>query len=391
LANSFSLDHLVEALQYVIGFKGNNVVLHEPEFKANELKYVQECLETGWVSSAGKFVDEFEAKISSYTGAKYAVAVVNGTSGLHLALIEAGVLPGDEVLCPALTFVATANAVSYCGAVPHFVDSSESTMGLDPAALSDYLSRVAEPFSGGYRNRKTGRRLAAILPMHTFGHPVDISGLLDLAKKYCLEIVEDAAEALGSWIGSRHVGTYGRSGVFSFNGNKIITTGGGGAIITNDLRCAQRLKHLSTTAKKSYGFSFVHDEIGFNYRLPNINAALGCAQMESLPDILSRKRELASRYKKVFSSISSVRFMDEPVGCRSNFWLNTIYHPFISEEERDELLNSVITAGFHCRPVWRLLSRLSIFSHCPRGPLPVAEALEKGLINLPSSPKLTER
>jgi perosamine synthetase len=386
----FSASDFVQALQAVLG-EERPAALHEPEFAGNEWTYVKECLDTGWVSSVGKFVDEFELRLAAYTGARHAVAVVNGTAALHVALLDAGVRPGDEVLCPALTFIATANAVSYCGAIPHFVDSCDATLGIDPQVLSSYLARIAEPAAGGYRNRLTGRRLAAVVPTHTFGHPVDLEALAPLATRYGLELVEDAAESLGSWIGERHTGTYGRTGVLSFNGNKVITTGGGGAIITNDTARAKHLKHLTTTAKQPHHWAFVHDEVGFNYRMPNINAALGCAQIERLPDMLQRKRALADRYRKAFSGRPAVRFVDEPANCRSNFWLNAVHFNSITASERDALLEAANNAGLQCRPAWQLMHQLPMYSECPRAPLPVAEALERGLISLPSSPNLIER
>lgn len=386
----FFASDFVQTLQAILG-EERPAALHEPEFAGNEWTYVKECLDTGWVSSVGKFVDEFEFRLADYTGAKHAVAVVNGTAGLHVALLDAGVRPREEVLCPTLSFIATANAVSYCGAVPHFVDSSDATLGVDPEVLSDYLARIAEPVAGGYRNRLTGRRLAAIVPMHTFGHPVDMDTIVKLAMRYRLEVVEDASESLGSWIGERHTGTYGRTGVISFNGNKIITTGGGGAIITNDTERAKRLKHLTTTAKKPHRWAFFHDEVGFNYRMPNINAALGCAQIERLPSMLARKRALADRYRKSFSGRPAVRFVDEPAKCRSNFWLNAVHFSLVTAGERDALLEAADNAGLQCRPAWQLMHRLPMYAECPRAPLPVAEALERGLINLPSSPNLIEK
>lgn len=266
---------IVNALRGVLG--SGPVGLHEPRFDGNERRYLQECIDSTFVSSVWRFVDRFEADLANYTGARHAVAVVNGTAALHVALLLAGVEAGDEVIVPALTFVATANAVRYCGATPHFADSEERTLGLDPGALRDWLRQTAEMQGGGCINRHTGRRIRAVAPMHTFGHPCDLDGLLAVAHDYGLALVEDAAESLGSWIHERHTGTFGQLGTLSFNGNKIITTGGGGAILTNDSELARRAKHLTTTAKKPHRWEYVHDEVGFNYRMPNVNAALGCA------------------------------------------------------------------------------------------------------------------
>jgi perosamine synthetase len=307
---------------------------------------------------------------------------------LHIALKLAGVQPQDEVLVPALSFVATANAVAHCGAVPHFVDSSLATMGLDPSALAEYLATIAEPITQGVRNRQTGHRIAAIVPMHTYGHPVELALLMEVANRYKLPIVEDAAESLGSTYQNQHTGTFGKLGTLSFNGNKIITTGGGGAILTDDAELARHAKHLTTTAKRPHRWEFFHDEVAWNYRLPNLNAALGCAQMERLPDFLARKRELANRYQKAFSSFTGIRFMFEPEQSRSNYWLNTVRLEEPDMKLRDRVLAAANDAGYQCRPTWTLLHKLPMFADCPRAPLPIAEQLEASLINLPSSAKL---
>lgn len=378
----------VERVTAVLGVTETPLALHEPAFSGNELAYVRECLDTGWVSTAGKFVDEFELRLAELSGARHAIAVVNGTAGLHAALHVSGVLAGDEVLVPTVSFVATANAVSQCGAVPHFVDCAPDTYGMGPAALAEHLRQVAEPAGGGFRNRHTGRRLAAIVPMHVFGHPVDIEPLLDLAARYRMPVVEDAAEALGARIGDRSAGTFGVAGVLSFNGNKIITTGGGGAVLTNDADVARRLKHLTTTAKAAHRWDFVHDEVAFNYRMPNLNAALGCAQLERLPEILRRKKGLADAYAHAFADAPDFRFVDEVRGRSSNNWLNAIELSASMSGLRDEFLEAAREAGYQCRPVWRLLHRLKPYAACPRMDLSVAESLEQRIINLPSSPQL---
>lgn len=384
-----SLDQvLLQGLREVLGTPNRLIALHEPEFTGNESALVQECLNSTFVSSVGKYVDQFEAMLAEYTGAKLAVAVVNGTAALHIALKLAGVQAKDEVLVPALCFVATANAVAHCGAVPHFVDSHLDTMGIDSAALADHLQAITESTPLGPRNRHTGRRIAAIVPMHTYGHPVDMVSLMEIANRYELPVVEDAAESLGSTFQGRHTGTFGKLGMLSFNGNKIVTTGGGGAILTNDAELARHAKHLTTTAKRPHRWEFFHDEVAWNYRLPNLNAALGCAQMERLPDFLARKRALAARYQAAFRNLTGIRFVTEPVGCRSNYWLNTARLEQPDMNTRDQLLTAANDAGYQCRPAWTLLHKLPMYVDCPRAPLPVAEHLEASLINLPSSAKL---
>ena len=384
-----SLDQvLLQGLREVLGTPNRLIALHEPEFTGNESALVQDCLNSTFVSSVGKYVYQFEAMLAEYTGAKHAVAVVNGTAALHIALKLAGVRVGDEVLVPALCFVATANAVAHCGAAPHFVDSHIDTMGIDSVALADHLQAIAEPTPLGPRNRYTGLRIAAIVPMHTYGNPVDMGPLREVASRFGLPIVEDAAESLGSTYQGQHTGTFGKLGTLSFNGNKIITTGGGGAILTNDAEMAHRARHFTTTAKRRHRWEFFHDEIAWNYRLPNLNAALGCAQMERLPDFLARKRELAARYQAAFRNLIGIRFVTEPAGCRSNYWLNTVRLEQPDMNTRDQLLTAANDAGYQCRPTWTLLHKLPMYVNCPRAPLPVAEHLEASLINLPSSAKL---
>lgn len=364
------------------------VILHEPEFSGNEWKYLKECLDTGFVSSVGKFVDRFEADLAAYTGSKYAVAVVNGTSALHIALKLAGVLPGDEVLIPSLTFVATANAVSYCGAIPHFVESESVHLGIDPLPLREYLKSITEIRNGQTINRETNRVIRAIVPMHTFGHPVLINEISALAKDYHLALVEDAAESLGSYYYGKHTGTFGQFGVLSFNGNKTITTGGGGAILTQDENMAKHAKHITTTAKIPHRWEYVHDEIAYNYRMPNINAALGCAQLEQLPSFLESKRSLFKKYKEALETVSGVSLMEEPKNCKSNYWLQTLILSEDFQSARDSILKVTNDNGIMTRPCWRLLHTLSPFQNCPKMELPIALSLEQRLINIPSSPSL---
>ena len=377
---------IVDAVQSVAGL--GPVALHEPRFVGNEWAYLKECLDSTYVSSVGKFVDRFEADLAAYTGAKHAVAVVNGTAALHVALRLARVQPGDEVIIPALTFVATATAVAYCGATPHLVDSEERTLGLDPKALREYLQGITEICSEQCVNRATGRVIRALIPMHTFGHPVDIEGVLAVARDFHLALVEDAAESLGSTVRGRHTGTFGLVGMLSFNGNKTITTGGGGAILTNDPELARRAKHLTTTAKVPHRWDYLHDEIGYNYRLPNINAALGCAQLEQLPGFLAAKRRLFERYRAAFAEVPHSRIVAEPEGCRSNYWLQTLLLDESAAGQRDAILAATNDVGLMTRPTWTLMHRLAPYRACPKMELPVAESLEQRLINLPSSAHL---
>jgi aminotransferase in exopolysaccharide biosynthesis len=377
---------VLEAVRAVIG--GANVALHEPRFAGNEWVYLKECLDSTFVSSVGKFVDRFEAELAAFTGAKHAIAVVNGTAALHVALQLGGVEPGDEVLAPALTFVATTNAISYCGATPHFVDSDERTLGVDPRATREYLESIAEIRSGTCVNRQTGRAIRALVPMHAFGHPADIDGLLGLARDFHLTLVEDAAESLGSLYHGVHTGTFGTFGTLSFNGNKTITTGGGGALLTNDAALARRAKHVTTTAKLPHRWEFSHDQVGYNYRLPNLNAALGCAQLEQLPGFLAAKRRLFERYDAAFAGIPGVHLVREPAGCHSNYWLQTLLLDPATAVLRDTVLAATNDAGVMTRPAWQLNHRLPAFIDCPRMPLTVAESLERRIVNIPSSAQL---
>jgi perosamine synthetase len=378
----------LEGVREVLGTASERIALHEPELGPRESALVQSCLDSTFVSTVGEYVGRFESMLADYTGAKHAIVVVNGTAALHVALEIAGVRPGDEVLIPALSFVATANAVSHCRAIPHFVDSDTETMGMSPEALGAYLASITELTPEGAHNRKTGRRLAAIVPMHTFGHPVDMAALLAVAQRFEIPVVEDAAESLGSTLRNRHMGTFGVVASLSFNGNKIVTTGGGGAILTNDPELAVRAKHLTTTAKRAHRWEFFHDAVAWNYRLPNLNAALGCAQMERLPDFLVRKRALAERYKAAFSTLPGVGFVAEPPNTRSNYWLNTIRLETADVSMRDQVLETLNDAGYQARPVWMLLHGLPMYSESPCAPLPVATQLASSLINVPSSAKL---
>ena len=387
MSNNLDLvNQVVDAIRAVNGAR--LVALHEPSFNGNEWLYLKECLDSTFVSSVGKFVDRFEHDLVKFTGAKYAIAVVNGTAALHIALKLAGVQAGDEVLVPALTFIATTNAVAYCNATPHFVDSEMGTLGVDAVKLREYLIAHTEQRSGQCINRATGQVIRALVPMHTFGHPVDLNGVLAIAHDFNIALVEDAAESLGSYYHGQHTGTFGLLGTLSFNGNKIITTGGGGAILTNDAELARHAKHLTTTAKLPHAWEFRHDEIGYNYRLPNLNAALGCAQLEQLPIKLSAKKRLFARYQIAFERVVGVKLMSEPVQCQSNYWLHTLLLDDESADQRDAILRATNDAGFMTRPAWTLMDKLIPFKACPRMDLTMAKSLEQRLINIPSSSHL---
>lgn len=384
------MNKIIEGIKNTIPLEKDFIALHEPHFAGNEWEYVKECLDTGWVSSVGKFVDRFEQQLAEFTGACRAVAVVNGTAALHICLKLAGVMPGDEVLVPALTFIATVNAVNYCGAVPHFVDSEERTLGLNPGKLAVYLNEAAEVRPEGCFNRQTGRRIKAVVPMHTFGHPVDLDPLAELCMRYKLELVEDAAESLGSYYKGRHTGNWGKLAALSFNGNKVITTGGGGAVLTNDESLGKLAKHITTTAKLPHKWEFNHDMAGYNYRLPNINASLGCAQMERLPEFIRRKRALAESYRLAFAEVEGVRFFSEPDFALSNYWLNVLLLDKEFAGERDSILELSNRLGIMTRPAWTLMHKLPMYRECPGMDLSVAEDLERRIINIPSSAFLGE-
>ena len=389
MPGSFDTQAFVAAVERAVARpSGQAVSLHEPHFGGNEWSYVKECLDTGWVSSVGAYVTRFEAMLAEFTGVRHAVAVVNGTAALHLCLELAGVRRDEEVLTPCLTFIATANAVSYCGASPHFVDVGHDNLGMDPDKLASHLEDVGDMRSEGCFNRLTGRRIAAALPMHAFGLPADMDAIIAVCERYRIPVVEDAAESLGSTYKGRHTGNSGVVAALSFNGNKVVTTGGGGAILTNDPAIGARAKHLSTTARVAHQWSFIHDEIGYNYRMPNLNAALGCAQLEQLPGFLARKRNLAERYAAAFEGMPGVHVVREPPWGRSNHWLNAVILEADNADLRDALLAATNAAGLMTRPVWTLMHKLPMYAACPRMDLSVAEDLERRVINLPSSAML---
>lgn len=389
---------ILQALQQVCGSVSPGrqpIALHEPDFRGTQAwTYVRDCLDTGWVSTAGQWVSRFEQELCVRTGAEHVVAVTNGTVALRLALQLVGVAAGDEVLLPPLSFVATANAVSHLGATPHFVDVEAGSLAMDPTALAARLEAVAERRDAGLFNRITGRRLAAVLPVHVFGHPAPMAVLKAVADAWGLPLVEDAAEALGSWRDGTHCGLFGAAGTLSFNGNKLITTGGGGALLTHSAELAQRARHLSTTAKRPHPWEFDHDAVGWNDRLPNLNAALGVAQLEDLPRRLKAKRHLAERYGQAFAGVEGVELLPEPPGCRSNHWLVSLRFlaedPAEAEAQRLQVLEAAHAEGLLLRPVWRLLHQLPMYVQAPRGHLTVAEDQACRLLNLPSSPQLLE-
>lgn len=378
-----SVNRLIEFVKDYYG-TGEFIPLHAPVFKGSEQTYVANTITSTFVSSVGEYVNRFEQDMAAYTGTECAVATVNGTAALHVSLRLAGVEQGDLVITQALTFVATCNAIAYCGAEPLFIDVDESTLGLSPRALEEWLeSYTARDSSGQCVERATGRRISACLPMHTFGHPADLAGLVRACEKWNIPIVEDAAESLGSFYHGRHTGTFGKLAAVSFNGNKIITTGGGGMILCDEA-AGKRAKHLTTTAKKPHLYEYVHDEVGYNYRLPNINAALGVAQLEQLPGFLAEKRALAEEYRHLLTG-TEFKFVDEPEGCRSNFWLNAVLCP--DQASRDRLLEVTNASNVMTRPVWQLMCDLPMYQHCTRGALGTSRSIAQRLVNLPSSVK----
>ena len=379
-------DQVLEAIIKVVG--PGPVKLHEPTFDGNEWNYVKECLDSTYVSSVGKFVDKFESDLVDFTGAKYAISVTSGTAALHIALKLSGVIGNDEVLVPALTFVATANAVTYCNAVPHFVDSEENTLGMDAEKLREYLKNTTEQKNGLCINISTDRVIRAMIPMHTFGHPANIDGLISVAKDFNIELIEDAAESLGSYYQGKHTGTFGKFGTLSFNGNKIITTGGGGAILTNNESLARRAKHLTTVAKVPHKWKFLHDEIGYNYRMPNINAALGCAQLQQISNKIQVKRSIFKMYSLQFSNIKGIKLFEEPEHSQSNYWLQTIILNDQNMVKQDVILSLLNDRGYVSRPSWELLMNLTPFALNPSSDLSTAISLSKRIINIPSNFKV---
>lgn len=365
--------------------KEDVVPLHAPCFLGNEKKYLNECIDSTYVSSVGKFVDRFEEMVADYTGATKAVVCVNGTNALHMALLLVGVERDDEVISQALTFVATANAISYIGAHPVFLDVDKGTMGLSPVSLRKWLEESTEIRGAYCYNKKTGRRVRACVPMHTFGHPVKIQEIQSVCAQYHIELVEDAAESIGSLYGGTHTGLFGKVGAISFNGNKTITTGGGGMLLFKDEELGKYAKHLTTQAKVPHKWAFYHDHIGYNYRMPNINAALGCAQMENLDRFVENKRETAALYQRFFEG-SDIQFFHEPANCHSNYWLNAVLLP--DEKAKDNFLSYTNEHGIMTRPVWNLMNKLPMFANCETDDLVNTYWLEQRVVNIPSSVRL---
>lgn len=366
---------------------GETVMLHAPTFAGNEKKYLNECIDSTFVSSVGPFVDRFEKEIAKFTGATKAVVCVSGTNALHMAMMLVGVERDDEVLTQALTFIATCNAISYIGAHPVFIDVDLDTMGLSPDALERWLEKNAEMRHGECFNKTTGRRIKACVPMHTFGHPVRLDEIVDICRRWNIELVEDAAESIGSYYKGRHTGTFGRVGAISFNGNKTITTGGGGMLLFQDEELGKFAKHITTQAKVPHRWAFVHDHIGYNYRMPNINAALGCAQLEQIDRFLESKRATAQAYIDYFAGEPhGVRFMKEPDGTRSNYWLNAVLLP--DHESQQAFLQFTNDHGVMTRPVWELMNRLDMFKDAQTDGLKNTAYLADRIVNIPSSVKL---
>lgn len=363
-------------------YNKEEVFLHEPVFSGREKEYLADCIDSTFVSSVGAYVDRLEVEIARYTGSKYAVATVNGTAALHVSLLIVGVKCEDEVITQPVTFVATCNAIKYCGAEPVFVDVDKNTLGMNPESLLAFLKKYTTIKNGALYNRTTGRRIKACLPVHTFGHPCRIDEIVDICSNYGIVVVEDAAEALGSSFKNKHAGTFGRLGVLSFNGNKIITTGGGGAILTDDEFLAQRARHLTKTAKVPHPYEYFHDEVGFNYRMPNINAALGLAQLEQLERFLKSKRGLAKKYEEFFSTRKGIEFAKEPPMARSNYWLNAIF--LENEMEKKVFLETTNKNKVYTRPVWTLMYKLPMYESCFRVETPESEEIERRVVNLPS-------
>lgn len=362
------------------------VPLHAPLFIGNEKKYLNECIDTTFVSSVGKFVDRFEEEVAAYTGAKRAVVCVSGTNALHMAMMLVGVEREDEVLTQALTFIATCNAISYIGAHPVFIDVDMETLGLSPNAVKAWLEKNAELKNGICYNKRTGRRVKACVPMHTFGHPVKIDELVQICNEWHIELVEDAAESIGSLYKGKHTGTFGKVGAISFNGNKTITTGGGGMLLFQDEELGKLAKHLTTQAKVPHRWAFVHDQIGYNYRMPNINAALGCAQLENLERYVENKRETAKIYADFFKNVPDITFFTEPENCRSNYWLNVVM--LKDKAAQQEFLEYTNDHGVMTRPVWELMNRLEMFKYCESDGLKNTEWLADRIVNIPSSVRL---
>ena len=378
---------ILKAIQKIT--KKRNLPLHEPVFFGNEKKYLNDCVDSTFVSSKGDYVKKFEKLLEKYTNVKNVILVNSGTSALHIALHAMNIKVEDEVILPSMTFVATANAIKYCNATPHFVDSEEGTLGMDPIALERWLKKIVIKKGNYSFNKYTNKRISAIVPMHTFGHPCKINELIKIAREYNLKLIEDAAESLGSFYNGKHVGGFGNIGILSFNGNKTITTGAGGAILTNNTKQANQIRHIISTAKLKHPYEYIHDNVGYNYRMPNLNASIGLAQLENINKIIKNKRNLYFLYKELFSNIDEIDLFKEPANCKSNYWLQTIILKKQNKKLRNNILIHTNQKQIMTRPVWKLLHKLKPFKDCPKSPLPKAMSLENRIINIPSSYGLT--
>lgn len=375
-------DAAIAYIREVFNTREDFIPLHAPYFGGNEKKYLADTIDSTFVSSVGAYVNKFEEMMAEITGAKYAVATTNGTVALQLAMVVAGVQKGDEVITQPITFVATPNAISHCNATPVFIDVDKDTMGMSPVALRTFLEENATVKDGAAWNNNTGKKIAACIPMHTFGFPCRIDEIVRICEEWHIAVIEDAAESLGSYYKEQHTGTFGLLGTFSFNGNKTLTCGGGGAIVTNDEALAKRAKHISTTAKVPHAWEFVHDETAYNFRMPNLNAALACAQLEQLEQVLLNKRELAGLYDSYFSD-KNIGFVTEQEQSKANYWLNCVV--LNNLEERNAFLEQTNGSAVMTRPIWRLMNKLEMYRDCQCGPLDNSEWLEDRVVNIPSS------
>lgn len=385
MKNNILIKNILNSVKLAV--KQNSKKLHEPLFKGNEKKYLKKCIETGYVSYIGKYVNTFERKISKYTGSKNAVALVNGTCALHILLKYFNVGINDEVILPSITFVATANSVAYCKALPHFVDIEKETLGICPEKLEEYLKKIAIKKKGYCINKKTGRKIRVLIAVHVFGVPCKILEIKKICKMYNIKLIEDAAGAMGSFLKGKHLGNFSQAGVISFNGNKTITCGGGAVIITENKKLASKIRHLSTTAKKKHPWEYIHDEIGFNYRMTNLNAAIGCAQLENINRIISAKRKNFFLYKRLFKKNKDVQIIQEPNYSKTNYWLITLIIKK-NKKLKNQVLKELNQSGFQGRSIWKPLHTLKIFEKCPRGKLKNTMDIYNRAINLPSSPIL---
>ena len=385
MKNNILIKNILNSVKLAV--KQNSKKLHEPLFKGNEKKYLKKCIETGYVSYIGKYVNTFERKISKYTGSKNAVALVNGTCALHILLKYFNVGINDEVILPSITFVATANSVAYCKALPHFVDIEKETLGICPEKLEEYLKKIAIKKKGYCINKKTGRKIRVLIAVHVFGVPCKILEIKKICKMYNIKLIEDAAGAMGSFLKGKHLGNFSQAGVISFNGNKTITCGGGAVIITENKKLASKIRHLSTTAKKKHPWEYIHDEIGYNYRMTNLNAAIGCAQLENINRIISAKRKNFFLYKRLFKKNKDVQIIQEPNYSKTNYWLITLIIKK-NKKLKNQVLKKLNQSGFQGRSIWKPLHTLKIFENCPRGKLKNTMDIYNRAINLPSSPIL---